>query len=524
MPLFDPQLVPTGKAWLIDTLDLAKATNIPAVIDVIQTGGFSDYGDGGGAEYRRVGAGPANAYTWQDNTGAWWKLCSPYVNVKMFGAVMDGVADDYPAIAAGIEYVEDQMSLTNIGGVLYFPVGECLISEQVNLPNRVALKGANGRATIISPMAGFSDDYMFYANNGGISMFGSRIDDFYIDARGFDLLAVVYSTAWQETCGMNCVTIQYDGQTQTGFKYTDGHGGASFLALSQMEFFSNSAHVDSCCIDIAQVSLVGAFIFTLSQSSMVGSDTATPGNNLVKYGIRSAGNTISLNDVHFEHAEVCVSVDGQGSLTVDTLSGGPEVQQIIQLEANYLGGYSLTTINPNSLIGTGNIVNDLRPVNLDIEKADYSVLPNMTGMFSCVVATTANDQNNVTGDNTEYTVLFDTEVADYLGEYNPATGEFIPKAPGKYLFTVSVEINLPAGSTNSIFRLNQQGGATYELFRGNQAQARDTGNNATVNGAFIIPCARGQRVSMGVLVGGIGAKTVDVLAAGTKLSVMYLGR
>lgn len=48
---------------------------------------------------------------------------------------------------------------------------------------------------------------------------------------------------------------------------------------------------------------------------------------------------------------------------------------------------------------------------------------------------------NVTGDSTQYTVLFDTEIFDSGGNYNPATGIFTAPASGKYRFSASVRFD-----------------------------------------------------------------------------------
>lgn len=48
---------------------------------------------------------------------------------------------------------------------------------------------------------------------------------------------------------------------------------------------------------------------------------------------------------------------------------------------------------------------------------------------------------NVTGDSTQYTVLFDTEIFDSGGNYNPSTGTFTAPATGKYRFSASVRLD-----------------------------------------------------------------------------------
>jgi hypothetical protein len=54
--------------------------------------------------------------------------------------------------------------------------------------------------------------------------------------------------------------------------------------------------------------------------------------------------------------------------------------------------------------------------------------------------------NNVTGDGTAYTILFDNEDFDILGDYDPTTGMFTAPVDGKYQFYAVVNYTVPGGS------------------------------------------------------------------------------
>ena len=63
------------------------------------------------------------------------------VDVTSFGAIGDGIADDYVAVTAAIS------SLSGTQGVIYFPPGEYKIGSSLNLPDSVILRGASSDST-----------------------------------------------------------------------------------------------------------------------------------------------------------------------------------------------------------------------------------------------------------------------------------------------------------------------------------------------------------------------------------------
>lgn len=73
------------------------------------------------------------------------------VNVKDFGAVGDGVADDTAAIQAAIDAID-----ASGGGDVYFPFGTYLISSGVTLCSKIRIHGGNA---LIDHSAGTSDGF-----------------------------------------------------------------------------------------------------------------------------------------------------------------------------------------------------------------------------------------------------------------------------------------------------------------------------------------------------------------------------
>jgi hypothetical protein len=115
---------------MYDNRSDAIAATIPASIKSIQLLGYHSGGDGGGGVYRRLSNAPSPLRPWhfQSMDGAWWGLvpgCE--ANVKKFGAVGDGVADDTAAAQAAVAY------LATTGGTLYFPRGKYRLTQTIDI-------------------------------------------------------------------------------------------------------------------------------------------------------------------------------------------------------------------------------------------------------------------------------------------------------------------------------------------------------------------------------------------------------
>lgn len=88
----------------------------------------------------------------------WEEFEEREVNIKWFGAVGDGVTDDYDAIERAVEYVYN-----NNGGTIYFPNGNYLVSKPIILkspseyggytPPLIELKGEGNTSTTITKVS-----------------------------------------------------------------------------------------------------------------------------------------------------------------------------------------------------------------------------------------------------------------------------------------------------------------------------------------------------------------------------------
>ena len=436
------------------------------------------------------------------------------VSVKDFGAVGDGVTNDTAAIQAAITYAASTINGA-IGMEVFLPTGTYLISSKIALPNRVGLRGANGRGTVIKPHSSFADSYMFHASNGVISMFGSYLADMYIDARGKNMTAVVWSQAWQETCGMYRVSMQFDGTTNYGVYLTDGYGGASFCHFDQCEIFADSTFATAAGILVDQISVVGGFMFNLTNTSITGSVA-----NTLPSGIRMVNDSLILNTYHCEYVTNMVSMSGVGGLQANTITGSFNlVTNVIKLETGFTGRLSLNNIIPN---GATNVVNDAA-TSRNIVAAQTGIVSSYDYPQIAFSAVVSSQIPNVTGNATEYPIVFNSETYDYTSNYNNATGVFTAPVTGKYLLSTAVKITVGTAVTTYVAKISTSN-RDYVFYRGDTDNIRDGSGTFTCAGSFVCDMDAADTARVTITISGLGADTVDVEATETFFQAHYLMR
>jgi len=436
------------------------------------------------------------------------------VSVKDFGAVGDGTADDTAAIQAAITYAASTVNGA-AGKEVLLPTGTYLISSRITLPNRVGLRGANGRGTVIKPHSSFADSYMFHAVNGTSSMFGSYLSDMYIDARGKNMTAVVWSQAWQETCGMYKVVVQFDGTTNYGVYMSNGYGGAALCHFDQCEIFSDSSFATAAGILVDQISVVGGFVFHVTNTTIAGSST-----NILPSGIRMVNDSLAVDTYHGEYVTNMVSMSGVGGLSANTLNGSSNaVTSVIKLNSGFTGRVSLNNIVPN---GATNVVDDAA-TSRSLVTSQTGIVANYSYPQIAFSAVVSSQIPNVTGNATEYPIVFNSETYDYGSNYNNATGVFTAPATGKYLLSTAVRITVGTAVTTYVAKISTSN-RDYVFYRGDTDNIRDGSGTFTCSGSFVVDMDAADTARVTITVSGLGADTVDVEATETFFQAHYLMR
>lgn len=142
------------------------------------------------------------------------------LNVKDYGAIGDGVANDSAAVAAGIA------AIPSSGGMLFFPAGTYKANVIVSSKNDVSLMGA-GNSSVISPSSGVGisitsasrtqvSNLRVTAASNGISISGAGQSQFY------NLMV--------DTCTIDGFLINGDNPTEITFTdcISRGHSGIAW--------------------------------------------------------------------------------------------------------------------------------------------------------------------------------------------------------------------------------------------------------------------------------------------------------
>jgi hypothetical protein len=158
-PVFPPVLL---VAVDFNTIAIATAANIPTAVQLIRTSGYYAPGDGGGAEYKRVGSAPSHAIWFQSADGAYWTWADNPNNFSILqcgakgdcsytwqilsttGGVLSGTDN-----ATFIQNALDAHVYFGLGTELLFPSGTYLISKGLNVGYGCSYAGqsVNGFAT-----------------------------------------------------------------------------------------------------------------------------------------------------------------------------------------------------------------------------------------------------------------------------------------------------------------------------------------------------------------------------------------
>lgn len=119
-------------------------------------------------------------------------------------------------------------------------------------------------------------------------------------------------------------------------------------------------------------------------------------------------------------------------------------------------------------------------------------------------------QNNVTGDATNYTIVFSSEQFDQGNNFD-GTSTFTAPVTGKYFFYATTTLqNISAAHNKASLFFYKNGASVQALNLGNVGVFKDAANNYSVQASAFINLTAADTVTVVVQVAG-GAKTINLL-------------
>jgi len=130
--------------------------------------------------------------------------------------------------------------------------------------------------------------------------------------------------------------------------------------------------------------------------------------------------------------------------------------------------------------------------------------------------------SNITGDGSNYTIIFDSEIFDQNGDYNNSTGYFTAPVTGRYFLNCACSLTgLTSSHTRGVLFAVTSNGQFY-IEDLNVGAIRNSSNNFSFSGSCYADMDASDTVYIGEIVSG-GTKVVDVRGAATSLTYTWFG-
>lgn len=293
------------------------------------------------------------------------------------------------------------------------------------------------------------------------------------------------------------------------------------ISASAKKYF---AHSSAGTLNIEYCELTNTGASTTASTCSAGTTVIIYSN--IYYPVTSSG-TASLIIGHclFNCVAInttCVTFGGSGTQASRFVNYGSGSASSISVGGTLNTEYcDFTSTNTNPVVGAGTIQfstlsfsDSGRGFTTTTKASQDLIVGRLTSPTQpSFMATLTNATSNVTGDNTVYTVIFNSEAFDQAANYDNTTGVFTAPVTGKYLFAASVTCTaIGAGHTQAqIFLVTT---ANSFLGTANSAAAvRNSGNIASYQVSAIANMTAGDTASITITVFN-STKTISISNSG----------
>ncbi len=202
---------------------------------------------------------------------------------------------------------------------------------------------------------------------------------------------------------------------------------------------------------------------------------------------------------------------GISGFTGTSFTGSPATQHCVQI-----GGATSSTLANVTNGTTGQVLTAITGSAPTFQTASSS-------SGSAFRAIQSTDVNNVTGDGTVYTILYNSPVQTADNSYNSGTGRYTAPRTDYYIFTVSVWLKgvtaVNHTTINGIFNYNANAVSVFQYCDTSVVGVVDAGGNCLVSSSIILPMTAGDTLSTNIAVSG-NSKVVG-LQGGTNTPTQY---
>ncbi len=284
--------------------------------------------------------------------------------------------------------------------------------------------------------------------------------------------------------GTNTLTVSTVGSGVVN-SLTGNSGGAVFPTAGNINVLGTGV--------ISVVGNPGTSTLTVTPSGDIASSfitnpatgTATPVSGVLTFA--------GTGDVTVSAAGSTVTINGSGSGTITGLlaqDGNTVTPTAGVIQVSGANGLTTTgTVGPNTLT------------------INYTSI----SKFGAYLSSTASD---VTGDGTDYTIIFDTEIYDDANNYNNGTGVFTAPVAGIYNLSSKISLQQISDQTLCGFNITTTGtyANTYTTWGVSPVNVKRGDNVMTCDVSLSVRMDAGDTAHISISIGGGGnAKTIDVI-------------